>query len=145
MQDWRSNSTSHVLTFIKVLKVNAVLYLYTNIMWCPVWFCITQNWWNKCFWGHKQQPVKVQGSPYLCWHVEHHGYNRRLVVAVDDEAHLSKPLAEIDCVLRQLSHTVTSWRGKSILADRNVIIAWWWNKQEFFWLDDINRHHFEIL
>lgn len=51
---------------------------------------------------------KDGGSPYLGGHVEHQGYDGRVVVAVDDEAHFSKPLAEIDSVLCQQLHTLTA-------------------------------------
>lgn len=53
-------------------------------------------------------------SPYLGGHVEHHGDDGRVLVAVDDEAHLSKPLAEIDRVLCQLSHALTAWGGRDL-------------------------------
>lgn len=52
---------------------------------------------------------KDESSPYLGGHVEHHGYDGRVVVAVDDEAHFSKPLAEIDRVVCQLLHALTAW------------------------------------
>lgn len=72
----------------------------------------------------QQQPAKAGGSPYLGRHVEHHGHDRRVVVAVDDEAHLSKPLAEIDCVLCQLSNAVTTWRWREeILKSRREMTA----------------------
>lgn len=58
-----------------------------------------------------KQRVKSVGLRYLGGHVEHHGYNRRVLVSVDDEAHLLKLPAEIHCVLCQLMHTVTAWGG----------------------------------
>lgn len=49
------------------------------------------------------------GSPYLGRHVEHHGYDGRVLVAVDGEAHFTKPLTEIDGVLRQLANPLAAW------------------------------------
>lgn len=38
--------------------------------------------------------------PNFCRHVEHHGYNRRVIVAIDDEAHVVEFPAEVSGVLR---------------------------------------------
>ena len=46
--------------------------------------------------------------PYLCGHVQHHGNHRGVVVAVDDEAHLSQFPAEVSGVLRQLPQPVSA-------------------------------------
>lgn len=55
---------------------------------------------------------RAASVPYLGGHVEHHGYHGRVLVAVDDEAHLLEPLAEIDGVLGQLSHSVAAFGTK---------------------------------
>lgn len=44
-------------------------------------------------------------SPYLGGHIEHHGNDGRVIVAVDDEAHFSEPPAEVGGVLCQLLQT----------------------------------------
>lgn len=51
----------------------------------------------------------AEGLPYLGRHVEHHGYNRRVPVAVDGEAHFMEPLTEIDGVLCQLANPLAAW------------------------------------
>lgn len=63
--------------------------------------------------NHKDDKTPRAASvPYLGGHVEHHGYHGRVHVAVDDEAHLLEPLAEIDGVLGQLSHSVAAFGTK---------------------------------
>lgn len=48
------------------------------------------------------------GLPYLCRHVEHHGDDRRVFVAINDETHFLKTLTEIDRVLCQMLYTLTT-------------------------------------
>jgi len=61
------------------------------------------------------------GSPYLGGHVEHHGHDGRVLVAVDDEAHLSEPLAEVDRVPRQLLQTLEAlWREETLKRELSL-------------------------
>lgn len=50
--------------------------------------------------------------PDLGRHVEHQGHDGRVVVAVDDEAHLAEPPAEVGGVLRELSQPVGPWNSE---------------------------------
>lgn len=49
-------------------------------------------------------------TPDFSRHVEHHGYNRRVIVAVDDEAHVTEFPAEVGGVLRKLSDPFNTWK-----------------------------------
>ncbi|TNN37067.1 hypothetical protein EYF80_052763 [Liparis tanakae] len=55
-----------------------------------------------------------EAVPDLGRHVEHHGHDGRVVVAVDDEAHFTEFPAEVGGVLRELTEAIGTWRDEQI-------------------------------
>lgn len=61
-------------------------------------------------------------APYFSRHVEHHGYNRRVIVAVDDDAHVAEFPAEVGGVLRKLSDPFNTWRTQVRKGQRHNML-----------------------
>lgn len=66
----------------------------------PRWGIRENKRWCRPRWKH---------VPDLSRHVEHQGHDGWVVVAVDDEAHLTEPPTEVGGVLRELSQAVGPW------------------------------------
>lgn len=63
---------------------------------------------HSCF--QQQQQQQQRNIPYFCRHVEHQWYNRWVIVAIDDEAHVPEFLTEVCGVLWKLSKAIGTWR-----------------------------------
>lgn len=74
-----------------------------------IWFAAPKIQRSLSLNSHIIMAAGATGLPYLGRHVEHHGYNGRVLVAVDGEAHFTKPLTEIDGVLCQLANPLAAW------------------------------------
>ena len=53
----------------------------------------------------KKNPKTIH-TPDFGGHVEHHGYDRRVIVAVDDEAHIVEFPPEVGSVLGKLPEAI---------------------------------------
>lgn len=78
--------------------------------------------------SHVTEAAGAPGLPYLGRHVEHHGYNRRVLVAIDGKAHFTKPLTEIDGVLCQLANPLAAWEEHKQSANTRHLL-----KVDFRW------------
>lgn len=50
-----------------------------------------------------------QYLPYLTRHIKEQGHNRRIIIAIDDEAHFVQFSSEVPCVFLQLTHSLEPW------------------------------------
>lgn len=62
-------------------------------------------WWKQC-----NDKVGGNNAPNFGWHVEHQGHNRRVVVAIEDEAHFMELSAEVGSILRELTEAISTWK-----------------------------------
>lgn len=77
---------------------------------------------------YQQKKYQMEGknTPNFGRHVEHHGYDGWVIVAVDDEAHFAEFSAEVCGVLRQLSEAVSTWKeqiNRGIVQDVSIKLS----------------------
>lgn len=50
-----------------------------------------------------------QYLPYFTRHIKQQGNNRRIIIAINDEAHFMQFSSEVPCVFLQLTHSLEPW------------------------------------
>jgi len=60
--------------------------------------------------------LPIHKLPDLSGHVQHDGHHRRIIVAVDDEAHVDEPLAEVVTIPSELAYAAHTLRRLAAAA-----------------------------
>lgn len=69
--------------------------------------CVPNNpqTWTVLVWAARF----FQYLPYLTRHIKEQGNNRRIIIAINDEAHFMQFSSEVPCVFLQLTHSLEPW------------------------------------